>query len=296
MSWNVETEKTGVPASEAWINPIGGLGDMLMVSGVLKQVIERDPERRFRLIRRSGYMRLFRGHPAILDTGFPEQDAKVMGTDYWAKELLGPGRQRPMQVLARMYGLSEPVEERFHVVENEPESPLLQTLPWTDKTVIVAPGSLSPRKAWAHKNWEALCRRLREAGFFLLEVGDVRARHVRSTYSIHGLIQPKQVFAFLRRAKLVVTVDCFLMHAAHHVSVPAVVLWGPTPPEVYGYAEQCHLFAGKVCQKPDGCIGPGKGVTYSTACPLPHEHCVDLITVDQVFDACRKIFQAQRTP
>lgn len=39
-----------------WINPIGGYGDMLMLSGVLKQVIEKFPEKRFNLTRRTNYV------------------------------------------------------------------------------------------------------------------------------------------------------------------------------------------------------------------------------------------------
>jgi hypothetical protein len=83
-----------------WINPIGGLGDMLMVSGILKLVIEEDPLRRFNLVRRTNYLSVFKGHPAVAHIGFPPKEAKIQDVTYWSMEELGPDSQRPFQVLA----------------------------------------------------------------------------------------------------------------------------------------------------------------------------------------------------
>jgi ADP-heptose:LPS heptosyltransferase len=107
-------------------------------------------------------------------------------------------------------------------------------------------------------------------------------RHIRGAYSIAGLTQPKQVFPILRRSDLIITVDCFIMHAAHHILKPAVVLWGPTEPGCYGYPEHLHLLPLGSCRKPDGCIIPGKGENYDQPCPIPDSHCVDTIGVDAV--------------
>ncbi|MBU1570345.1 MAG: hypothetical protein KKE00_07495, partial [Proteobacteria bacterium] len=99
----------------SWINPLGGMGDTLMVSGVLKLVIENDPLRRFNLIRRTSYLSILKGHPAIAEIGYAPQDAMIMGTDYWSKEELGPNNQRAFQILARMFGLPSPIEERLYL-------------------------------------------------------------------------------------------------------------------------------------------------------------------------------------
>lgn len=266
-----------------WINPIGGLGDMLMLSGVLKQVVERDPRRRFMLVRRSGYLQILKDHPALAGVGFPGPDVTVLGTDYWSQELLGHGRQRPMQILGRMYGISDPVEERFCVNEDDAPNAALDGVPWGERNVIIAPGSASPRKMWLHENWETLTASLRADGVFVLQLGGRDDRHVRGAYSLLGLTKPRQVFRLIRRAQVMVTVDCFFVHAAHHVLSPSVVLWGPTHPDTYGYPEQRHLFAGKVCHKPDGCIGPGKGDIYGRPCPEIGEHCVDMSAVAAVY-------------
>ena len=96
----------GIP----WINPIGGLGDTLMVSGVLKQVVDRDPSKKFHLVRRINYHGILKGHPAIGQIGFPQKNARIMDVTYWSLETLGPGLQRPYQILARAFGLGTPVE------------------------------------------------------------------------------------------------------------------------------------------------------------------------------------------
>lgn len=268
-------------AREVWINPVGGLGDTLMLSGVLQQVHEQLSERVFRLVRRPGYMSLLEGHPAIASVGFPPRDAEVLTTGYWDLEPLGPGSQRPMQILARAFGLRGPVEERFWVSEDSSASALLDAVPWGQPTVVIGPGSESPRKEWRHEYWEELTALLAEAGVFVVQVGDARRAYVRGAYSLLGLTRPRQLFGVLRRAQTVVTVDCFVMHAAHHVGLPAVVLWGPTSCEVYGYLEQRHLYSAKPCTNPDGCIGPGRGDTYARPCPCA-DHCVDRITPAEV--------------
>lgn len=257
---------------------------MLMLSGVLKQALDRYPRRRYKLVRRSGYMQLLAGHPAITGMGFPEPSAKVLGTDYWSCEQLGGGHQRPMQILGRMFGLDEPVSEEFYIAEDERCDSLISSIPWKSATVVVAPGSMSPRKMWRHENWETLCAGLLDMGCFVLQIGQHRDEYVRKSYSILGLTTPKQALQVLRRASVVVTVDCFLMHAAHHVGVPSVVLWGPTHPEVYGYPEQHHLLPDNECICQGGCLGPGKSRDYAMPCAAKDGHCIDKISVSTALE------------
>ena len=280
-----------VPDSEnnfPWINPIGGLGDTLMLSGVLKQVIELFPEKRFRMVRRPGYLSLLNGHPAIIGVGFPRPEDTILRVDYWSEQAYLKN-QRAMQILGKMFGLDH-VEERFFVQGDDQPDPLLNTVPWGKKSVILAPGSMSLRKEWSLAKWDQVSQWLRGQGCFVLQMGNARQPHVRGAYSISGLTSPKQVFPFLRRADLIITIDCYLMHAAHHVLLPAVVLWGPTESRMYGYPEQTHLEPPGTCEKADGCIGPGKGKNYAQPCPQGDAHCVDRITVEQTIQAVENVF------
>jgi ADP-heptose:LPS heptosyltransferase len=93
----------------------------------------------------------------------------------------------------------------------------------------------------------------------------------------------------LRRFDVVVTTDNFAMHAAHVWKRPAVVLWGPTDPRVYGYSEQAHLQAQRPCENAWGCIGPAGSADYHADCPKGRERCMDTFDVAAVHRAVREL-------
>jgi ADP-heptose:LPS heptosyltransferase len=277
-----------------WINPVGGYGDMLMVAGVLKQVVEQDPARRFNLLRRTRYSIIFKGHEAIVKIGYPKKGEQVLRVDYWAMEELGPGLQRPYQVLARGFGLKTPVQENLYLPEAQAQDKFLEHfLPWKKLNVVIAPASDSPRKAMNPIAWSRLVDYLQAEGALVLQVGLLNEPHIRNAYSVRGITTPQQLIALLRKCDLAITSDNFIMHAAHLAGMPAVVLWGPTLHEVFGYTEQTHLQATRNCEikKGESCIVSYKnqgGKLYGTPCPLGDRHCINQITPEEIYEACKK--------
>ncbi|HEY3354156.1 MAG TPA: glycosyltransferase family 9 protein [Polyangia bacterium] len=270
-----------------WVNPVGGLGDTLMLAGVLKQVVERDPARRFNLVVRTKYPPLLAGHPALVHIGHPPPGATILPTDYWHHESFGPPDARAFQILARMFGLAAPVEERLFVPFPLEEDPILAArLPWRRRNVLLCPTSDSPRKQMAFERWDALVARLRRDDAFVVQLGRAGDPYVRGAYSLIGLTTPRQAIALMRRFDLVLTADSFLMHAAHLCGVPAVVLWGPTDHRVYGYAGQVHLQA-PPCRDAADCIAPGNTAAYGTVCPKGAAHCVDQLDPGAVYEQAR---------
>lgn len=272
-----------------WINPVGGLGDTLMVSGVLKLLVDRYPERRFNLVRRVSYPTILKGHPAIAAIGHPPKDAPLLGTDYWSRETLGPGEQRAFQILCRMFGLPTPAEERLYfpgTLEND--AVFHQAIPYGRINIVIAPSSSSPRKEMHPANWHNLVDMLLEDGHFVAQVGKMNENHIRNAYFLLGLTTPPQLISLLSRFDVVVTSDNFVMHAAHLVGKPAVVLWGPTDHRVYGYPEQIHLQAEKSCPPDYTCIGPQSGHLYDTPCPFKETHCMDSILPEAIHEAVNR--------
>ena len=272
----------------AWINPIGGLGDTLMLSGVLKLAHERDPSVGYHLVRRTRYQSILTGHPAVGTIGSPPPDARIVTTDYWTHEPLGEGRQRAYQVLARMFGLPTPVEERLYLPGKLPDDdPLLAMIPFgTRPVVVLAPTSESPRKMCPFPFWERLAGLVAERGAFAVQVGAEHDPRIPGTYRLLGLTTPHQLVAIVRHSALVVTLDSFIMHAAHLAGTPAIVLWGPTDPATYGYAEQVHLGDGAArCPQRADCLGARHPDHYGVPCPLGAEHCMATIDFAVVQDA-----------
>jgi len=267
---------------------------MLMVSGVLKQVVEQDPARRFNLVRRTRYSIIFDGHEAIAKIGFPQKGEIVMRVDYWAMEELGPGQQRPYQIVARGFGLKTPVEERLYLPGALSQDPFLgHFLPWKKLNVVIAPASDSPRKVMNPSSWHRLVDCLLADGAFVMQVGLLNEQHIRNAYSVRGMTTPQQLIALLRKCNLAITSDNFIMHAAHLTGTPAVVVWGPTAHEVYGYPDQIHLQAMPSCniEKGESCIVSYKnwgGRLYGTPCPQGGRHCINQIKPEEIYEACRK--------
>lgn len=277
-----------------WINPIGGLGDVLMLSGVLKLVAEKDSSRRFNLIRRTNYLTFLKGHPAIAEIGFPPKDAKILGVDYWSMEKLGPGNQRPFQVLARAFGLKTPVEEQLYVHGDLGDDPILHDfIPWKKQNILIAPSSDSPRKAMNLSIWHNVAHLLKMDEAFVLQVGRLRDPRVGNSYSALGLTTPRQLLLLIKKCDAVITSDNYIMHASHLLKIPAVAIWGPTHHKVYGYPGQIHLQLPKSCglEEYEECIGPSKNKgnkLYGEPCPHGNDHCMNKADAMEIYKAVKR--------
>lgn len=274
---------------EVWINPIGGLGDMLRISGVLKSVIDKEPSRRFHLVRRTAYTNLLKNHPAIKTIGFPPPGARIMSTMYWQMD--EEGNHRPHQVLARAFGLETPIEEKLYLAGGLDDDPLLyKTIPWRPKNIVFAPFSESPRKEYHPKFWQQLAKKMTDDGHLVIEVGRPFDQYIRHTYSMLGLTTPRQLVSLVNKVDLVVTSDSFAMYAAHLTGTPAVVVWGPTNHKHYGFSGQTHLQSPMICEKSQCCLGPAYSMNYKTPCYWGTENsCVNKITVDEIYDAANRL-------
>lgn len=251
-----------------------------MLSGVLKQVVERDPGMRFNLVWRTKYVSMLREHPAIGAVGFPPPGASMKRMDYWSMETLGSGDRRPYQILAREFGLPTPIDERLYLPGEPDADPILADLPWREHNIVIAPASDSPRKEMRSERWERLVLQLPPERVLVIQVGRLSDRHIRGAYSMLGLTTPWQLLGLLERCDLVITSDSFVMHCAHLLEMPAVVLWGPTHHRVYGYPEHIHIQNPRACAgtQLEACIGSGanrSGEIYGTQCPYEDRHCVD---------------------
>jgi ADP-heptose:LPS heptosyltransferase len=272
---------------ELWINPVGGYGDILMLSGVMKLAHDKMPSQKYNLVRRTKYTNLLKGHPAIHQIGYPPKDAKFIDTNYWNAENYESGSFRAFQLLAEKFELKTPVEEKLFLAGEMEDDPLLnKIIPWKKKNIIISPTSDSPRKMMHPMAWHNIVERLVAEGVLVIQVGNLSDLHIKGAYSLLNLTSPRQLISLIKKCNFVVSSDNFIMHAAHLVERPAIVLWGPTKSNVYGYKEQIHIQAPlEHCQLKDECLGPRFPGNYPTMCPLGPEHCMNKISLDKIFNA-----------
>jgi hypothetical protein len=269
-----------------WINPVGGLGDILMLSGVLKHLYENYKRPCYNLVRRSKQSSLLRCHPAIYKVGFPPKGSRIITNDYWSYERLGGGSQRAYQILARHFDLKTPIEETLYLPMDEGiDHCLFKEIPISDQTIVIAPTSDSPRKMMPAAIWVSIVQLLKDQGCFVIQVGLENDELISGAYSLLGLTTPFQAMNIIARVRGVITIDNFIMHIAHLLKKKAVVIWGPTSPEVYGYDGHKHIrvFRDHCCYK-NQCLGPEYSQNYAQKCPLGNEHCMGTISAKKIVD------------
>lgn len=129
---------------------------------------------------------------------------------------------------------------------------------------------LGSNKDWGFSNWEILAAELTKRGIEWRQMGSDnyidRSRAIRTKSFMHAV-------KILAGAKLIITTDGALHHAAAALNIPAIVLWGGVAhPRNLGYDNQINIHHG---DEPCG--------SHSVDCP----HCrkaMQKITVDEVLD------------
>lgn len=281
------SEKLLKSDEDIWINPIGGYGDMLMISGVLKQSLKIYPKRRYKMARRTQYLHILDGHPCIEEFGYPPRGSKIIGTDYWAKKEYVEENMRAYQVMAKIFAIPTPADEvLFLPKEIKKDEILHELIPWKEKNVLISVSSESPRKMMHPMKWHMITEELVGRGALVIQAGREHDVHIQGAYSVLGLTTPKELVHLMKKVDLVITLDNFIMHAAHLTNKPAIVFFGPTEKEVYGYKEQyCIQAPLEHCTIKHECIGGEEVNNYSTECPLEEDQCMNLIDDEEIIES-----------
>ncbi len=94
----------------------------------------------------------------------------------------------------------------------------------------------------------------------------------------------------MARVDFVSAPDSFVMHASRLTNTPAVILWGPTDPLVFGYDNQIHLTGDVVCEDfASNCLGRYNSKNYATSCPYStNNHCMNRIDILKILEKIKK--------
>lgn len=146
--------------------------------------------------------------------------------------------------------------------------------------VIVAPGGSTPTKLWPIPRFAEIARRLIEEHdvAVLVMVGPAEASHEEYFPDMPGRFlfdaggnTFRQNMVLTKFARAMVGNDTGLMHVAAQFDVPAVALFGPTPPTVFGYAHRGHRIVIAdlpciPCNAPFCSLLPDGGVSETAPC------------------------------
>jgi ADP-heptose:LPS heptosyltransferase len=125
--------------------------------------------------------------------------------------------------------------------------PAVELPPWAHGATLLHPGAASAARCWPPERWAAVARAEREAGREVLisggreEVGLARwiaaAADLDPGREIAGRTDVHTLAAFVAAAGTVVCGDTGVAHLATALSVPSVLLFGPTSPQLWGPPE-----------------------------------------------------------
>jgi lipopolysaccharide heptosyltransferase II len=135
--------------------------------------------------------------------------------------------------------------------------------PSNPKTAVFQPGASVPAKRWPTEHFVQLGRLMADSGWQILVSGAPSERELAEAIaasigskatSTAGETTFRQAIANLCFARVCVTGDTALMHAAAALRVPVFALFGPTSPVETGpYGDGNWVFSGKCAERPCFC-------------------------------------------
>jgi ADP-heptose:LPS heptosyltransferase len=115
---------------------------------------------------------------------------------------------------------------------------------WAEGATVLHPGAASAARRWPAGRWVALARAEREAGRTVLITGSSAEAELARTIAAKAELAPSCALAgsadllglaaLVAAAGVVVCGDTGVAHLATALGVPSVLLFGPTPPRLWG--------------------------------------------------------------
>ncbi len=138
-------------------------------------------------------------------------------------------------------------------------------------------GGCTANKTWPVKKWESLVQAHREFDFF--QLGLLTDDLIKGARDFRGR-SLRESFALIKSAKGFVGIDSGFAHAASGLGTPAVVLFGPSTPVIWGHTSNRNLYKRFRCSP---CID----ILRDVPCPYG-KMCMESIAAEEVGSALKE--------
>jgi heptosyltransferase-2 len=164
--------------------------------------------------------------------------------------------------------------------------------------LALAPGARWPTKRWPVERFAAVAQALAVAqSASVVILGGAEDTPLASALCQRlsvpvldstGTLSLMQTAALLQRCRLLLSNDSGLMHMATALHVPVVAIFGPTVQEFgfYPFQARAQVISATLSCRP--CSTKG-----SQRCPRGHHHCMQQVTVPQVFSAAQHMWHTR---
>lgn len=150
-------------------------------------------------------------------------------------------------------------------------------------------------KVWPQRRWNEFCRIFKQQHpkILLVQVGDAHSFAMEGVdLCLKGKTTIDETTILLKQALLHIDEEGGLVHMQHQLNGRSVVLFGPTPVDFYGYAQNVNLVS-PVCSN---CFWLFED--WFTKCPkgLVEAECMEAITAQSVLNAATRCMEQIKKP
>ena len=274
----------------------GGIGDVLLLTPALKSIKTACSHSRITV-----YC-LRREHMEVLKNN-PDIDALKWGSVFRrALYHLGLLRVSPInygdlrpslcyektasEIIAEMLGVTlSDKQPRIYLSASEEERARTRLAQLGRPVAIHPKAGFTENKDWPMEMWEQLVAANKQYDFF--QVGPQTEQLVRGVVDMRGL-SLRESFALIKYADGFVGIDSCLAHAATAVGTPAVVMFGPSTPILWGHSSNVNIYKRFRCS-------PCADMLGNVPCPYGRP-CMKTISAEEVGEALHRHFSQQRGP
>lgn len=163
--------------------------------------------------------------------------------------------------------------------------------PLSFKNIVLAPEAGRPLRYWESAKWATLAQKLLEEGWYIILIVhqdnaiDKRKQHLFDCIWRGSIADMRQL---LLKTRAVISTDSFIGHIAAACGVPVISLFGPQLPNIWqpwGEYNRIAFVDGYQCRPCD-----------QINCVRPNENCMQLLSVETVFDAFQQMVDVSGKP
>lgn len=165
------------------------------------------------------------------------------------------------------------------LTKKEDEKAMKTLSKYNNPIIIHTTSKCSKNQEWPIERWEELVKRMPDYTF--IQVGLNNEPAIKGTVDLRGKTTVREAIALVKHSKAFVGVVSAFAHITAAVGKPAVVLFGPSTPVIWGYEENINIYKDLRCAP---CIDTLGGKT----CPYDKK-CMGKISVREVEKTIKKI-------
>lgn len=268
----------------------GGRGDAILLTPTLKELKRREPDCKIAIFGFKIYRALFENNPSVdryidLNIWTTSLDFFRIAFKFDKSLYLDYGAYKPSlfykglhatEIIANMIDLHlSDAQAEICMTTIEDENARIFLSRYKNPVLIQITSNCSSNQNWAIDRWEQLIEELPACTF--LQVGTANEPVVKGAVSLLGKTTIRESLALLKHVGSFVSVESFFNHASNAFLTKGIVLFGPSHPEMWGYAHNINLYTKLPC-------APCIDVLGGNPCPY-NSPCMDQIEVEHVKSA-----------